>query len=84
MQNAARSHKTKAPSMLKPCGKGGPTSTEENLATPESKLHPLYFKAYVKKCVSKLSNCQNTRDEFLLDYLFDVPKIADVQWNLTK
>ena len=45
-------------------GKEGPT--EE---TPESKLHPFYFKGYVKKCVSKLSNdecySQNTRDEFL-------------------
>ena len=49
--------------------KDGPTYTEKNQATPESKLHPSYFKAYVKKSVSKLSNdecySQNTRDEFL-------------------
>ena len=48
--------------------KDGPTSTEKHQATPESNLHPLYFKAYVKK-VSTLSNdecySQNTRDEFL-------------------
>ena len=37
--------------MLKPWGKEGPTEK-----TPESKFHPFYFKAYVKKCVSKLSN----------------------------
>ena len=35
--------------------KDGPTSTEKNQATSESKLHPLYFKAYVKKV------CQNCR-----------------------
>ena len=55
--------------MLKLLGKMDLLLPKNNQATPKSKLHPLYFKAYVKKSVSKLSNdecySQNTRDEFL-------------------
>ena len=66
-QRGLRRHKSTK--HVETIGKDGHVSTEENQTTPESKLHPSYFKAYVEKSISKLSNgecySQNTRDEFL-------------------